>query len=191
MREELTPNPIPPRTGDAAAPGNGRGAADARGPAANGEAEAPPWAAFSAARGRIERLVIVFSIALTLLAAASIYWRWANVYEPTSYIMVLGNEALDGTLVVITSPDYPESMSSPAGPGSPWYATLSKDNNYAAAIFLHPGSYTVTATLNGEQLARSPFVISGRNTASLNLTARRPGAGRAGAGGTAASGGAS
>jgi hypothetical protein len=175
MRKLMTPNPPPARTGDAAAPANGAHPAAAAGAEAaaptgvsNGEAEVPPWAAFSAARGRFVRLVIVFSIALTLLAAASIYWRWANVYEPTSYIMVFGNEALDGTLVVVNSPDYPESM-----------ATLTRDNNYIAAIFLHPGSYTVTATLNGEQLARSPFVISGRNTATLNLTARRPGAGRA------------
>jgi hypothetical protein len=175
MREDLTTPPLASRTSDIVAPANGAAAngAGPHGAAPNGDAEVPPWAGFSAARGRFVRAVIVFSLALTVLASASIYWRWANVYEPTSYIMVLGNESLDGTLVVVNSPDFPESM-----------ATLSKENNYAAAIFLHPGSYTVTATLNGEQLARSPFAVSGRNAATLNLNARHPGRGRVGATGT-------
>ena len=156
MREEPSATPTPAN----GAPSHGAAAS-----AANGEAEVPPWASFSPARGRFVRAVIVFSIALTLLATASIYWRWANVYEPTSYITVLGNESLNGTLVVVSSPDYPES---------PWNVTLTKDNNYIAAIFLHPGSYTVTATLNGQPLAKAPFSITGRKAASLNLTARRP-----------------
>jgi hypothetical protein len=154
MREEVTANPAPARAPDVA-PGNAAGS--------NGAADAPPWAAFSPARGRFVRGVVVGSVALTLLAAASIYWRWANVYEPTSYITVLGNEDLNGTLVVVSSPNYPESM-----------ATLNRDNNYTAAIFLHPGSYTVTATLNGRPLAHAGFVVGGRKAASLNLSARRP-----------------
>jgi hypothetical protein len=165
MREEMTQSSAPSRIADGPTPANGSGAQAA---AANGEGEAPPWAAFSAARGRLVRFVIVFSIALTLLAAASIYWRWAKVYEPTSYITIMGNEALEGTQVLVESPNYPESKT---------MVILSKENNYVTVIFLSPGSYTVTATHNGEQLAKGPFTISGRNTASLNLTARRPAAG--------------
>ena len=116
--------------------------------------------------------MVVGSIALTLLATASIYWRWANVTEPTSYLTVLGNESLNGTLVVVNSPSYPEA--------SPWMATLTKDNNYTAYIFLHPGSYTVTATLKDQPLARAPFVVRGRQAASLNLSARHPTTGPAG-----------
>ena len=158
MREDTSINPTDSRTLAAtAAPSNG---------AANGEADVPPWAAFPPSRGRLVRFVIVFSIALTLLAAASIYWRWANVYEPTSYITVQGNESLQGTEVRVTSPD-PENQLPPV--------ILSRDNNYAATIFLHPGSYTVTATLNGEQLVKAPFVISGRKVAMVNLVNRRPG----------------
>jgi hypothetical protein len=159
MRGDTPINPTDSRTlATAAAPSNG---------AANGEADVPPWAAFPPSRGRLVRFVIVFSIALTLLAAASIYWRWANVAEPTSYITVQGNESLQGTVVRITSPDprYQEPI-----------VTLSKDNDYTATIFLDPGSYTVTATLNGDQLARADFVISGRKAAMVNLVNRRPGA---------------
>jgi hypothetical protein len=169
MREETTPILTPARTADSVAPANGsaaNGAAKgATAGAANGEVEIPPWADFSPAMGRFVRFVVVFSVALTLLAAASIYWRSANVYEPTSYLTVQGNESFNGTLVTVTSPDFPEAM-----------ATLTKDNDYIAAIFLHPGSYTVTATLNGQALARAPFVITGRKTASLNLAAKRPAA---------------
>ena len=152
MREEVAPHPPPTRS-----------SAD-HAPDANGDAEVPPWAAFSPARGRFVRLVVVFSIALTLLAAASIYWRSANVYEPTSYITVLGDESFNGTHVVVSSPNHPDSESN---------VILTRDNNYVAAVFLHPGSYTVTATLHGQVLARVPFVVSGRKAVSLNLTTAR------------------
>jgi len=109
--------------------------------------------------------VVVLSIALTVLAAASIYWRSANVNEPTSYITIQGNESQNGTEVVVSAHDRPNT---------PFVATLSKENNYTADIFLLPGSYTVTATLNGRHLARAPFVISGRKAAMLNLAAKRP-----------------
>lgn len=147
MREDIVSN-------IAAASGAAPGAASL----ANGEADVPPWAQFSPGRGRFVRFVIVCCIALTLVAAALIYWRWANVYEPTSYIMVFGNESHNGTVIVVSAPDFPDSM-----------ATLSRDNNYTAAIFLHPGTYTITATLNGQPLARSLFTVTGRIGKTLNL----------------------
>lgn len=171
MRHKSTSNPpsAPQRiTESAAAVGAGSGTADVAGPngaaGPNGEAETPPWAAFSVARGRFVRFVVVFCVALTLLATASIYWRWANVHEPSSYIVVYGSEDYNGTHVVVRSPDHPDAM-----------ATLSKDNEYAAAIFLHPGSYTITATLNGQQLVQQFFVLGHRRGLSVNLAARRPG----------------
>lgn len=168
MRDEITTKPPGSRTGDIGTPPNGVAPANGvgvHGAAPNGPAEVPPWAAFSPARGRFVRFVVVFSVALTVLAAASIYWRWANVSEPTSYLMVIGNESLGGTQVVVHLPDNPDLE---------FHATLLKEDNYVASIFLHPGRYVVTATLNGEQLARSPFAIGGRSAATLNLTARRP-----------------
>ena len=164
MRKQTTANPgtTPDRlTAEGAltpAPANGAPAT-----AANGEV--PPWAAFSPARGRFVRFVVVFSIALTLLAAASIYWRWANVSEPTSYIVVYGNESFNGTQITITSADHP----------GPLMATLSRDNDYVAAIFLHPGSYTITATLNGEPLVRQNFALGSRKAAWVNLASRHAG----------------
>ena len=174
MREEVSHNPPADRAGDAAAPANGAPANGgpprlapphgATSGATNGEAETPPWAAFSPARGRFVRFVVVLSVAATLLCAASVYWRSANVSEPTSYITIQGNEALNGTVVEVSSHALP----------APVVTTLTKDNDYISTIFLHSGSYTVTATLNGEPLARGPFSVTGRKAASLNLTARRP-----------------
>ena len=144
MREDTAPNSAPAAT------------------EANGEA--PPWAAFSPARGRFVRFVVVFSVALTLLASASIFWRWANVYEPSSYIAVYGNESFNGTQIVIRSPDHPDAM-----------ATLTPENNYATAVFLHPGSYTITATLNGQPLVQQFFVLGHRKAAWVNLSSKRGG----------------
>ena len=147
MREDSAPNP-----------------ASANAPAANGEV--PPWAAFSPARGRFVRAAVIFSVALTVLTAASIFWRWATVYEPSCYITVYGNESFNGTQIVIRSPDHPDAM-----------ATLTPDNNYATAIFLHPGSYTITATLNGQPLVQQFFVLGHRHAAWVNLASKRGGTG--------------
>jgi hypothetical protein len=160
MRDPTAANPTAaPERLTAALPANGAPPA-----AANGEPP-PPWAAFSPARGRFVRFVVVFSVAITLLAAANIYWRWANIVEPSSYIVVYGNESFNGTEIVITSagrPDLPP-------------VTLSRDNDYVAAIFLHPGSYTITATHNGERLVRQNFALGSRKAAWVNLASRHAG----------------
>ena len=167
MRDPVTPSPqpAPERATDATAagaaaaspaPSNGASATPA------GEAEGPPpWAQFSVARGRFVRFVVVFSIFLALLATASIYWRWANVAEPSSYVVIYGSEAHNGTQIVVHSPDRPDAM-----------ATLSKDNQYTAVIFLHPGSYTITATLNGGQLVQQYFALGNRQARPIVLSTR-------------------
>ena len=132
--------------------------------ATDASGEVPPWAAFSPARGRFVRFVVVFSVALTLVASASIFWRWANVYEPSSYVAVYGNESFNGTQIIIRSPDHPDAM-----------ATLTPENNYATAIFLHPGSYTITATLNGQPLVEQFLVLGHRKAAWVNLSSKRGG----------------
>ena len=160
MREPASANPTaPPDRLGAAVPANGAGAA----PDANGEV--PPWAAFTPGRGRFVRFVVVFSVALTLLAAASIFWRWASVSEPSSYIVVYGNESLNGTEILITSVGRPNLPP----------VTLSRENDYTAAIFLYPGSYTISIALNGEPLVRQNFVLGSRKAAWVNLSSRKGG----------------
>jgi hypothetical protein len=114
----------------------------------------------------------VLCFAITIVATSLIYWRWTNVTEPSSYIIIEGDETCNGTVVVVTSREHPDAV-----------ATLSKDNDYAAAIFLHPGSYTLTATLNGDRLAHGNLLLAHRRAKVITLrgpksaaaTAPRPG----------------
>jgi hypothetical protein len=138
-------------------------AVSANGGAASANGEAPPSNPYhTPLRGRIARTVIVTSVALTLMTTASIYWRWATVTEPSTFVVVHGTEKHNGTVVVVSSPNGPDAM-----------ATLCKENDYAAAIFLHPGLYKVTATLNGEDLVRADLTLSGRTKAWVDLTGRK------------------
>jgi hypothetical protein len=126
-------------------------------------ATAPPPApayANGGAHGRVARLVVVLCFVLTFVATSLIYWRWANVVEPSSYIIIEGDEACNGTVVVVRSDGQPDTTA---------MATLSKDNDYAAAIFLHPGSYTLTATLNGDRLAHGNLLLAHRRAKVITL----------------------
>ena len=131
-----------------------------------GETPAPRHAPPGGVHGRIARLVVVFSFALTIIATSLIYWRWANVTEPSSYIIIEGDEACNGTVVEVKSNDEPDTTA---------MATLSKENNFAAAIFLQPGSYKVSATLNGQHLAHvNDLLVAHRRAKVIKLRGPKP-----------------
>lgn len=117
------------------------------------------------ARGRLARLIIVLCFGITLLATMSIYWRWATVTEPTSFIFIEGDDSHDGTLVVINRGERTDPLA---------MTTLSKANNYAVTIFLHPGTYTITATLNGEDLVNGKLLVGDRRWTPIKLKSRKP-----------------
>ena len=121
---------------------------------------APPTGA------RLPRLIVVLCFVITTVATALIYWRWANVTEPSSYVIVQGKEEHNGTVVVIRSEQHPEAM-----------ATLSPQNQYAVTIFLHPGTYTLTATQNGETLIHGNMLVAHRRWKTIILRPRRGAAG--------------
>ena len=130
---------------------------------ARGPGDVAPAAAADPGRGRLARMIVLFSLALTVLATALIYWRWANVTEPTSYITVEGNEGHNGAVVVVRSASQHEAM-----------VTLSPENGYAATIFLHPGTYTLTATLNGQTLIHGELLAIHRRMRVLRLRGGKP-----------------
>jgi hypothetical protein len=107
-------------------------------------------------------MIVVLCFVITTVATALIYWRWANVTEPSSYIIVQGQAEHSGTVVVIRSNQHPEAM-----------ATLSPDNQYAVTIFLHPGTYTLTATHNGETLIHGDMLVAHRRWKTIILRPRR------------------
>ena len=116
--------------------------------------------------GRLPRVIVVLGFGITAVATALIYWRWANVIEPTSYVVVQGQAEHSGTVVTIRSEHHPEAM-----------ATLTPQNQYGATIFLHPGHYTLTATLNGDTLIHGDMLVAHRRWKTIFLRPRRAAAG--------------
>ena len=119
--------------------------------------------------GRSARLIVVLCFAITTVATALIYWRWANVTEPTSYVIVQGAEEHNGTVITIS----PENSTDVV------MTTLSPENHYAATIFLQPGMYTLTATQNGTTLVHGDVLMAHRRWKVVQLRSTKPLAGDA------------
>lgn len=109
-------------------------------------------------------MIVVLCFVITGVATALIYWRWVNVTEPTSYIIVEGVEEHNGTLVTVC----PEGSTDPLAT-----ATLDPTNQYAVTIFLHPGAYTLTATQNGETLVQGGMLVAHRRWKTIVLRRRK------------------
>lgn len=110
-------------------------------------------------------MIVVLCFVITTVATALIYWRWVNVTEPTSYVIVEGAEEHNGTVVTVC----PEGSADPLAT-----ATLDPTNQYAVTIFLHPGTYTLTATQNGETLVQGGMLVAQRRWKTIVLRRRKP-----------------
>jgi hypothetical protein len=107
-------------------------------------------------------MVVVLCFAITALATALIYWRWANVTEPSSYVIIQGDEGYNGT--VITVSDLPQR-----GGAIVAMPTLSPDNQFAVTIFLNPGGYRLTAAQGSTTLLDTELWVAHRHWASIQL----------------------
>jgi len=111
--------------------------------------------------GRLARMVVVLCFAITALATALIYWRWVNVTEPSSYVIIEGDPDYNGTVVTVSPP--------PEQGGEVVMATLSPDNQYAVTIFLNPGKYQLTAAQAGTTLLSTDLWVVHRHWYTLQL----------------------
>ena len=121
-------------------------------------------------------MVVVLCFTLTAVATALIYWRWANVTEPSSYVIVQGSEPLNGTVVTISAENRQDVVA---------MGTLSADNNYSVTIFLHPGTYWFSAVQRETTLLEGPMFVAHRRWKTIPLTPppqRTPGEAGSGAG---------
>ena len=108
-------------------------------------------------------MIVVLCFVITGVATALIYWRWANVTEPTSYVVVQGEKEHNGTVVVVSAEHDTDTIA---------MATLSPDNHYSATIFLQPGTYTLSATQNGETLIHGDMFVAYRRWKMILLRPR-------------------
>ena len=104
-----------------------------------------PSADLHAAAGRhpvLAGATVVFTILFVLVMVAFVYVRWLSIEEPTTAILVRGDESHDGVELVV------------AGGGRPVTAKLTGENGYSTPILLRPGRYTLTVSRDGLPLGR-------------------------------------
>lgn len=106
------------------------------------------------ASARFIRFTIVFTIAFVLAMTALIWYRWYPVVLPTSCILVVGDETVDGAIVTVSR----------KGQES-YVARLDKQNDYSATIWLPHGSYDVVVRgKNGAVIQRGSVEIEQMET---------------------------
>ena len=109
-------------------------------------------------------MIVVLCFTIATLATALIYWRWANVSEPTSYVIVAGTEEHNGTVVTVST-EYNGDVVA--------MATLEPKNQYGATIFLHPGTYWLTVVQGGTTLLEGNMLVAHRRWTTLQLRSRK------------------
>ena len=130
-------------------------------PAVTGEAPAEitpgyePVAGAVKRPGGFQRFFVLFTITFTsiavLLMVAGMYYRWYTTREPTSAIVIEGDETVAGAAITVVS-DGSNTIS----------AKLTPENKFTTPILLPPGSYTLVVDLNGDRLLKKDFVLEER-----------------------------
>ena len=95
------------------------------------------------ARGPIVRAAVGMSILLVIGMTLLLWQRWSTVREPTSAIIVAGDESTSAAKIsVLQLPD-----DEGANPGEHIETGLSKARGYREVIYRYPGRYKVTITV--------------------------------------------
>jgi len=115
--------------------------------------------------GRLARMIVVLCFLITFAATSLIYWRWANVTEPTSYIIVQGTAEHSGTVVTVSQARDADVVA---------MAVLKPENQYAVTIFLHPGAYWFSAAQNGNTLMAGDLWVAHRRWKTIALRPLHP-----------------
>jgi hypothetical protein len=93
------------------------------------------------------RLIVSGIVIATVLMVALLWHNWNGVQEPTTAVIVLGDQTLDGTIVTVT------------GGGRVVRAMMSPANGYNAPVLLEPGRYQVTAERDGATLLQTDVEV--------------------------------
>src|SRR5690242_4720150 len=85
---------------------------------------APPLDPQGLARGPFVRVMTVFTAVVVLAMTAMIYWRDLTVREPSSAVIILADQTLDGAKIEVW------------GEGGRWDAVVSQDTGYQTPVLL-------------------------------------------------------
>jgi len=99
------------------------------------------------ARGPFVRVMTIFTTVLVLAMVAIIYWRDLTIREPSSAVIVLGDQTLDGAKIDVW------------GENGRWEAVVSQDTSYQTPVLLEPGQYNVRVTHKGHVILETSFSV--------------------------------
>jgi hypothetical protein len=93
------------------------------------------------------RVMTVVIIAVVVAMLALIYVKWATIREPSSAVVVIGDQTHDGARIEVS------------GYSHTWTAVLDEDNHYGTPVLLDPGRYTIKVTHKNNVLLSTDFVV--------------------------------
>lgn len=117
------------------------------------------------ATARFIRFTIVFTILFVLAMTALIWYRWYPVVLPTSCIVFMGDESLDGAVATV-SQNGRESYS----------VTLDKLNDYTATVWLAPGRYDLLVKRKNRAVIQRGSVDVAQLQSVVDALSAKPGA---------------
>jgi hypothetical protein len=114
---------------------------------------------------RLKGPVVIGMIVLTglvvLLMVSLIYYRWVTITDPTTAVIVIGDESHDGAVVKVSGNGIRTVT-----------ATLNAANQYETPILVVPGTYTVTVEQDGKVLGRWEPIVERYRGSVLYLSQR-------------------
>ncbi len=121
-------------------------------------------AAANAGGERSERMPVVMIIiflaaAMFVSMVAVIYYRWVTVSAPTSAMLLIGDESLDGAVVIVNG----------VGMKAPQVITLARDNGFQSPLYLHPGSYELRVMHGDREVLRRQIDMYTNRGLRLNI----------------------
>jgi hypothetical protein len=109
-------------------------------------------------RGPLVAAILVLLIASTVVMVGFIWHRWNGVREPTTAVMLRGDETLDGAEITVSGERTVR-------------ATLNASNKYYVPILVDPGQYVVIVELRGTTLVRTTVEVKRFLGVEFNLSA--------------------
>ena len=94
------------------------------------------------------RIMTFVIIAVVVAMMSLIYARWATVREPSSAVVILGDQTHDGAKIEVKGIHK-----------KTWHAVLNEENRYETPILLDPGHYTIKVTHKNDVLLDTDFIV--------------------------------